>query len=246
MTTSEEPVLLISGAGLPSWIWDATRKELASSRETAVAARPDGHADSGAGGVGGVSLADHAAAALASAPWDRFAVVAHSAGGVVGAELARLAPERVSALLGVSAVVPGPEGSFVSSMPFPNRLLLSLVMRIAGTRPPESVIRGGLTAGLGEDMTDRVVADFVTEPTALFRGRTGREPIRQRRGYVLTSRDRALAPGLQRRFAANLFSGDQGVTWEETLDTGHLPMLEAPGSLARLVTGFLRSEVTLG
>lgn len=244
-------MLLISGAGLPSWIWDATREELAPARETAVAARPDGGADAGSGGRAGVSLVNHVEAALASAPWDRFAVVAHSAGGVVGAELARLAPERVSALLGVSAVVPGPGGSFVSSMPFPNRLLLSLVMRVAGTRPPESVIRGGLTAGLGEDVADRVVADFVTEPPALFRGRTGQGPLRQRRGYVLTTRDRQLSQSLQRRFAANLFSGhqlseDQGVFWEEALDTGHLPMLEDPRSLARLVTRFLHPEASPG
>lgn len=247
MTTSEEPVLLISGAGLPSWIWDTTREALAPSRETAVAARPEGVAAGGAGSAAGVSLAEYAEAALASAPWERFAVVAHSSGGVVGAELARLAPGRVSALLGVSAVVPGPGGSFVSSMPFPNRLMLDLVMRIAGTRPPDSVIRGGLTAGLEEEvMVDRVVADFVTEAPALFRGRAGQGPLRQRRGYVLTTRDRALSQSLQRRFATNLFAQDQNVPWQEPLDTGHLPMLEDPRSLAHLVSRFLNQEALTG
>lgn len=244
MTTSEEPVLLISGAGLPSWIWDTTREELAPSRETAVAARPDGVAGGGAGFTARVSLADYAKAALASAPWDRFAVVAHSAGGVVGAELARLAPDRVSALLGVSAVVPQPAGSFVSSMPFPNRLMLSLVMRVAGTRPPDSVIRGGLTAGLEEETVDRVVADFVTEAPALYRGRAGQEPLRQRRGYVLTTRDRTLSQSLQRRFAGNLFAQDHDVSWQEALDTGHLPMFEDPRSLTHLVSGFLNQEAS--
>ncbi|MFD1824099.1 MULTISPECIES: alpha/beta fold hydrolase [Mumia] len=224
MTSSDEPVLLLSGAGLPSWIWEGTR-ELLAPRPTAVAPRPSRD---------GAALADYVEAALGAAPWERFAVVAHSAGAVVAAELARRAPERVRALLAVCAVVPRPGGSFVSSMPFPQRHVLSLAMRFAGTRPPDSAIRRGLTTGLDDGTAERIVDAFVPEAVGLYRGQVGDGELRLPRGYVTTLEDREIAPALQRRFAANL-----GSPWQASLDTGHLPMLEDTASFTRAVTRFL-------
>ncbi|KAA1424684.1 alpha/beta hydrolase [Mumia zhuanghuii] len=222
--TSHEPVLLISGAGLPAWIWDETR-ELLAPRETAVAPRPAART---------ARLGDYVDAALEAAPWDRFAVVAHSSGGVVGTELARRAAGRVTALLAVTAVVPRPGASFLSSMPFPQRHVLSLAMRVAGTRPPDGAIRRGVASGLDEPTADRVVGAFVPESVDLYRGRVGRTDLRLPVGYATTTRDRELTPALQRRFATNL-----GTSWQQTLDTGHLPMLEDPPAFVRTVAGFL-------
>lgn len=224
MTTSEEPLLLLSGAGLPPWIWSETRRSLEPEHESRVATRPHREAD----------LAEHVDAALATAPWPRFAVIAHSSGGVIGAELARRAPHRVSSLFCLAAVIPRPGSSFISSMPFPNRVLLSLAMRFAGTRPPDAAIRRGIGAGLDETTIARLIADLVPESIALYRGKVTGGTLPERRGYVVTTRDEELPEALQSRFAANL-----DPPWREGIATGHLPMLEAPERLAELIGRFL-------
>ena len=139
MNTSHPSILFLGGAGLPAWIWDDVRRRLSGSHETRVAPRP---VRSGAG------VRDYADAAIGSMAADRFVVVAHSAGGVVGAEVMRLAPERVAGFLGVCAVVPQGGGSFITAMPVPNRWMLSAVMRLAGTRPGHLVL---MAAGSGAD-----------------------------------------------------------------------------------------------
>ncbi|MEV6281554.1 alpha/beta hydrolase [Kribbella sp. NPDC051770] len=220
---TQGPILLVSGAGLASWIWDDVRKEL--DRPTVVAERPQHE---------GATLRQYAEAALASAPWERFAVVAHSSGGAVAAEMMAVAPERVSALLAVSAVVPKAGGSFVSSMPFPQRAVLGVAMRLAGTRPPDSAIRRGVAGRVDEKTADRIVADFTAESLNLYRDKPRNTGFPAHRGYLTTKQDAELPVGLQHRFAANL-----GTAWNESLETGHLPMLEAPEALARQIERFL-------
>jgi pimeloyl-ACP methyl ester carboxylesterase len=219
-------ILFISGAGLPAWIWDDVRQILGPSYDTRVATRPAIAA--------GTGLRDYAEAALRSAPAGRFTIVAHSAGGVIGAEVARLVPERISAFMAVSAVVPAPGGSFLTAMPAPNRWVLGAVMRVAGTRPPDAAIRRGLADRLDAAIADRLVGDFVAEAPALYRGRAGRSSWTGRRGYVLTGRDRELPLAIQQR-SARVFAPDT----EECLATGHLPMIENPRLLAGTITRFL-------
>ncbi|GAA1546651.1 alpha/beta hydrolase [Kribbella lupini] len=228
MNQAHEPLLLLSGAGLPKWIWDQVRAELTGSHPTVVAERPR---------AADASLREYAVAALESAPWERFAVVAHSSGGTVAAELVALAPERVSAVLAVSAVVPEPGRSFVGSMPFPQRVVLSVAMRVAGTRPPDSAIRRGVAGGLGQNTADRIVAEFKPESVRLYRDKVQGGGFPERRGYLCTNEDAELPVGLQRGFAHNLEA-----TWNESIETGHLPMLEAPELLARHIEKFLDEE----
>ena len=192
MTQLREPILLLSGAGLPAWIWDQVREALAASHQTVVAERPCHDR---------ASLTEYAAAALDSAPWERFAVVAHSSGGTLAAEAVTLAPDRVGALLAVTAVVPKPGRSFVASMPLPNRLVLSLAMRLAGTRPPDAAIRRGVASRVATETADRIVAEFNPESVRLYRDRVQGGDFPERRGYLSTSQDAALPIELQRPLA---------------------------------------------
>lgn len=227
MSTTRDAILFLSGAGLPEWIWDDVREQLADSFETRVAPRLIG-ADATLR-----EQADAAIAALAAMDADAVTLVAHSAGGVVGAEVARLSANRVAGLLAVSAVVPPAGGSFLSAMPVPNRWILSAAMRVAGTRPPDAAIRGSLAAGVDPDVVDRLIADFTPEPQRYYRDRIGATSWRGRRGYVFTGSDRELPLPLQRRFAARL-----GTSWTRELATGHLPMLEHPVALAETIAAF--------
>ena len=225
MPETPTPILFVSGAGLPTWIWDGVRANL-TDRPTYVADRP---ADAGA------SLADHAVAALEAVSAEQFVVVAHSAGGMVASKILELQRERVIGLLGVSAWVPAPGGSFLSSLPFPNRLVLSLMMRVLGTRPPEKAVRAQ-AAGLTPAVVEDLVRDFVPESQRYYRDPAGEAPFPWRTGYVCTTADRELPVALQRSFAQRL-----GVERPQELGTGHLPMLEQPAVLARMVGAFTDS-----
>ncbi len=224
MTDSHHPILFLSGAGLSPWIWEGVRSEV--NTDSAVAPRPAGHPDA--------TLAAYVEAAIEAAPSGRFAIVAHSSGGVVGAEVARLVPDRVAAFLGISAVIPSAGGSFVSAMPAPKRWILPTAMRLAGTRPPDKAMRRGLCAGLSEDVVKRVVAEFTPESLNLYQDDTGHHVWSGRRGFLVTSHDKELAPGLQRRFAQRL-----GAQWSEDIATGHLPMLHDPAATATAIRDFL-------
>ena len=225
MAESPVGVLFLSGAGLPPWMWDDVRDHI-TAHPTYVGPRPPG-ADA--------SLGDHAAVALDSAESERFVIVAHSAGGMVAAEIAGQRPDRVAGLLGVSCVVPAPEASFIGSMPFPNRAILGLVMRLLGTRPPEKALRAQ-AAGLPEPVVDRIVRDFVPESQRYYRDPAQETVVPTHRGYVCTTRDDELPEALQRSFARRL-----GVESPEELATGHLPMLEDPAALAGKIGSFVDS-----
>lgn len=230
MSTSRHSILFLSGAGLPAWIWDDVRDRLGASYTAQVAPRPEG---------GAAGLRDYAEAALGSMPAGRVLLVAHSAGGVVGAEIAALAPERVGGFLAISAIVPPPGGSFVTAMPIPNRWILSAAMRLAGTRPPDSAIRKTLATGVDEATIDRLIADFTPESQGYYRDRLGQQRWTGPRGYVTTTRDREVPPPMQRRFARRL-----GADWHRELATGHLPMLEDPGALTAAIVAFVESPPT--
>ena len=213
-------LLLISGAGLPPWIWD----DATTGLDATVARRPE---DTNA------SLLQYAQAALDSASPGAITIVAHSAGGVVAAAMTTLAPARVRGILAVTAVIPTPGGSFIGAMPLPNRLILSAVMHVAGTRPPASALRSGLASGLDADLSQRLVNDFTRESQSYYRDRTPMFDMPHHRGYVTTTNDQEIPLALQEGFAARL-----APDFEERIDGGHLPMLEHPEALRKCIAKF--------
>lgn len=210
------PLLFLSGAGLPAWIWDDVRARL--DADSRVAPRPSGEAP----------LSAYVDRALEAAQgWESFHVVAHSIGGVVGCGIVARAPERVAGFVGVSAIIPAADQSFVGALPFPQRLVLSLVMRVAGTRPPDKALRNGLAKGLPEDQADRIVKEFEPESQRLYRDKVGARSLPAHTSYLLTTQDSDFPVGLQEKYAARL--GDPVV---ERVATGHLPMIERPDAAA--------------
>jgi len=63
------------------------------------------------------------------------------------------------AIAAATGVIPKPPGSFLSAMPLPNHWVLSVAMRIAGTRPPDNAIRKSFAAGLEPFVADRIEPD---------------------------------------------------------------------------------------
>lgn len=212
------PTLFLSGAGLPAWIWYGVAERL--DGESRVAARPSGDAD----------LAAYVDAALGTADgWDRFHLVAHSAGGVVGSALLAEAPERVSGFLAVAALVPDEGQSFLGALPFPQRTILSVVMRALGTRPPAKEIREGLCRGIPAELADRIVTEFEPESQRLYRDPVPPRAYPAHSAYLLTEDDTQFTPALQEQYAARLGGAVRRIP------TAHLPMIEAPDAVAGAV-----------
>jgi pimeloyl-ACP methyl ester carboxylesterase len=216
------PLLFLSGAGLPAWIWDDVR---AAHPDSSVAAYPK---------TG--TLQDYATKVLAEAP-ERFVIVAHSAGGVVASQLLAQAPQRVEALLGIAASFPKPGQSFLNALPFPNKLIVGLAMRLAGTKPPEKAIRSGLTGGVDPLQADRIVADFSPESQHLYRDPVPARQFPSHTGYVQTTADKEFPQALQQTYLNNL-----NPTWTRTIPTGHLPMLTATTPLSLALKEFLEGR----
>ena len=227
MTGPGPPLLFLSGAGLPGWIWDDVRACLPPAWPTAVAVRP-------AAGTG--SLLAHAQRVLDEVEWPSFVAVAHSIGGVVATGLAHLDPQRLQGVLGVAAAFPPPQRSFLGSLPFPRSLVLGGLVRLVGTRPPDKAIRAGLTGALEGAVADRVVEAFTPAPRWLYRDRAPQRRFPPRRGYLFTDQDREIPRRLQETYAAAL-----DPTWSHHLPTGHLPMLQDPAGFGRAVQDFCRA-----
>lgn len=226
--SSSEPdadaLLLLSGSGLQPWIWEPLVDRLPSGTRVGIGPRPAGE-DS--------PLEAYVEQAIDAAPDGPFAIVAHSLGAIVGLSVAAAIPDRVTGLLVVAGVVPPAGGSFLSAMPLPQRWLLDVAMRVAGTRPPDKAIRASLAAGVDPACAERIVRDFEPDSAAVFRTSLSQIDAPPRRGYVMTADDRELSPKLQDRFRRTL-----APQWTTTIDSGHLPMIENPPALAAAVTEF--------
>lgn len=220
MATSESPILFLSGAGFPAWIWDEVRALLPV--ESAVASYPRGKDD---------GPAEYAERILADTPWPEFVLVAHSIGGVVARALLDAAPDRIAGLLAIAATVPETGESFLQAQPVPQRWLLTAVLRLAGTKPPDAAIRSVLGRGLPEPTVARLVAEFTPEPLGLYRRPAGRAPLPGRSRYIVTTED----PDTPRQ-RQEVFAKGFGSTRE--IATGHVPMLQDPEGLAALIDAF--------
>ena len=217
MTT---PVVFLSGAGLPSWIWDDVRSRLAAPSSVATYAK------------GRASLREIVEGVVAQLPAEPCHLVAHSIGGTVAAGVVAVAPERLAALTAVCAIVPEPGRSFASALPAPQRYVMSAMVRLLGTRPPASVLRSQLAGGLPDDVADRVVAGFEPESRRLYLDRLPAQPAASWPAdatYLVTTEDHEFPVALQERYAAVPAARTSHVP------AGHLPMLSHPDAVAELV-----------
>ncbi|MFC4779130.1 alpha/beta fold hydrolase [Paenibacillus sp. GCM10023252] len=169
----------------------------------------------------------------------KIILVAHSLGGVLALRLADELSEQLAGFVAVGAAIPKDGGSFLSTLPFPKRLIVSAIMRKMGTKPPESAIRTELCNDLTAEQAAAIVRDFVPESIRVYTDRTeSAVPAADvPKLYVKLSKDKAFPPSQQDRMIKHLDPHE--VT---TIDAGHLPMISQPAELVQAITNLNHHE----
>jgi pimeloyl-ACP methyl ester carboxylesterase len=168
----------------------------------------------------------------------KIVLVAHSLGGILALRIASDLSDRLTGFVAIGAAIPKKGGSFLSILPFPKRILMSILLRIMGTRPPESAIRNGLCNDLSTEQTAEVVQGFVPESVRVYTDQIDASVPKVPKLYIKLSKDKEFSPSLQDKMIANL--SPQQI---KSLNTGHLPMLSDPDGLRLILQNFLSESI---
>lgn len=230
--------VFVHGAGLNGNVWERVKEELGYPALNADFPARAGDAETRKE----LSLQDYANAVRRQSERleaDRIVFVAHSLGGMVALQAAEGLGERLAGFVAVGAAIPKPGGSFLSTLPWPQRLFLSAMMRIMGTKPPESAIRAGLCHDLAPADADEIVCGIVPESYRVYVDRLDAALPDVPKLYVRLEKDKELGLALQNRMIRNL-----APTQVRELETGHLPMLADPEGLRRILREFIAAVAT--
>jgi pimeloyl-ACP methyl ester carboxylesterase len=167
--------------------------------------------------------------------WDVKSVVlvAHSLSGVIALAVAEKIGAKLAGFVAVSATIPKNGGSFLSCLPFPQRLVMGVMMHLVGTRPPDAAIRKSLCTDLSDAAAKEVVERFQPESVGVYATRCNAPAPQCPRLYVTLTNDHNFGLPLQQEMAANL--GDAPTA---AIDSGHLAMLSKPHELAKILRNF--------
>jgi pimeloyl-ACP methyl ester carboxylesterase len=227
-------IVFIHGAGLGSFIWDELKPHL--MHRVLMLDFPN-RMNRGGITTAHLHLGDYAGLLIKRIEkWNhrRFIIVAHSAGGCVGMKVAQHFGSRVQGFVAISAAIPLEGGSFVSCFPFPKNILNGLLIRIMGTKLPNSLIVKHLCHGLPPDKTKKVLTAYTAESKALFLERTNAKLLNMTTLYIQTTRDKIFSKEFQQKMAKNMVA--QEIV---SMKTGHLPMLTMPQKLAEILNEFI-------
>ena len=239
--------LLVHGAFHGAWCWDSTVTALRARGHEAQAVDLPGSGEDRTP-VAEVSLeryAERVCQALRASA-EPAVLVGHSMGGVAITQAAARCPAAISALVYVTAFLPGNGQSLVDLTQLPEGAGdgVQANMVVDGDPPVAVMPREAAQAVFFEDCDEEVTARALRQigPQPLVPFLTPVElpdgGLALPRFYVLAGRDRAIPPALQRRMAEQ-----GGATVLAELDSGHSPFLSHPDEL---VAALLRAAEAAG
>lgn len=214
-------LILLHGAGLGAWIWDRVLPHLhLPARALDLPGRGDGTTP------GDVTL-EQSVQFVTRHIGDDTVLVGHSFGAMIALAAATRKPAAVIALGGVT---PESGKTFLSIIPFPQRLFLGVLLRRAknGIAIPQSIVRKGYCNDLNAETTELVLRKVTPEAPRLYLDAVEWSPHAP--AYVKLLHDQSANPKEQDRMIERMHA-----TRVESLHTGHLPMLAQPQETAAVL-----------
>ena len=238
MAAEKPPIVLVHGAFENAQVWGHVSAKLKADGYDVLAVNLPGRPDTPAA-PDKVSLdlyRDTVAATL-----DKFGrpaiVVGHSFGGIVIADVAEQAPERVKTLVFVAAYVPHDGDSLVSMANQDADAKIGPHLQIKkeqGIAVIDYDARADLFANGGPDGLRKAIPDLILDeplaplatPVHVTAARYGKVD----KVYVHTALDQVISPAYQ----ASMVAATR-MRSEYTLQTGHTPFLTDPDGLAKAI-----------
>jgi pimeloyl-ACP methyl ester carboxylesterase len=237
-------LVLVHGGGMAADSWDLTVEEIHRLAPKLTVLAPDmpGRRNK-PGDLREMTIADYVESLVGdieSAGVEDIVIVGHSMGGMtLPGVVTKLGAARVREMIFAAAFLP-PEGtSIVESSPW---LIARVARRIAKRNVPtvtpkwlaRFVFLNGVPQHRRRFMTGKLCAESlrILVETVSRRGMPDDIP----RTWILTLRDRAIAPKVQRKYIESL----GGVQTLIPIDTGHMLMVSEPERLADILVQLCR------
>lgn len=226
-------IVLIHGAGLGNFIWDDLKPLLKNpvltielpNREVGDKANLN------------LNFGDYKKSAIEQIEkWGitNFIIVSHSIGGCIGLSLTDYFSKKVVGFVGISSAIPTNGNSFISCLPFPQSLLMPLILKLFGTKPPQKAIEQTLCNDLTSEQTLEIVKRFTPEAKLLYTARVDYKSLDIKTLYIKLNNDKGFPIQLQDKMIKNLTA--QKVV---TIQSGHLPMISKPKELSEILNNFI-------
>lgn len=230
-------IVLIHGAGLGSFIWKDLKPHLEAP--SLAIDFPNRENTSNANKV--LNLEDYHVHILKQIEnWEckNIVVVAHSIGGIIGLKLAQQLGDRVSGFIAIGAAIPQKGNSFLNTLPFFKRILLSVLIKILGTEPPDFSIQQSYCNDLNQAQAEEVIRNYTAESPALYKDKCNASVPAENKMYIKLINDEEFSDELQEKMIVNL-NPEQVIP----LHSGHLPMMSCPKELAGIINEFVKERI---
>lgn len=235
--------VLVHGAFTGAWIWEPLAKQLRAAGHTVEAFDLPGAGDDTTPPEK-VSL-DSCAARLGEVlvtSAEPAIVAGNSMGGIIATQAAARHPQRVAALVYVTAFVPRDGQSLLDLAHLPegadDQVQANVIIEPPVATMPDAASRDALYGSCTEADAAWAISRHRPQPLAPFAAPVSIPPGALdgiSRHYVLCTKDRAIRVALQRRMIA-----ENGITSVIDLDTDHTPHLSMTGALADALQQFAR------
>lgn len=227
-------IVLIHGAGLNSSIWDGLKSEINQTLLTIDF--PNRKISDNANQT--LTFDDYVNSTIEQIKnWnaDNFIIVAHSIGACVRLEVAEQFKNELKGFVAIGSVIPTNGKSFVSSLPFPQKMIMPIILKLFGTKPPKKSIENELCNDLTDEQTTKITTEFTPEAKRLYTTKINFNLPNTKRLYIQLANDKSMPFTLQNKMAKNLNANKI-----ETIDSGHLPMLSNSKQLATSLSAFVK------
>lgn len=227
-------IVLIHGAGLGNYIWRETNQYF----NNPILAIEYPSREVGDKINGKLSFDDYLNSAIKQIDnWevDQFAIIAHSIGGCLGLMLNDHFKERVNGFIGISAIIPKNGKSFANCFPMPQKIILPVVLKLFGTKPPAKSIENELCNDLEISKTNEIVKRFSPESMKLYTTKINYKSSPKTSLFIKLLNDKSITQDMQNKMIENL-------NCEEVveLNSGHLPMISKPKELTEIINNFMK------